>query len=49
VERVDFKLRDIAEGFDETEADAFFLDVANPYDYIHRCGRRSSPEVFSAA
>ena len=32
--RVDFKLRDIAEGFDETEADAFFLDVVNPWDYI---------------
>jgi len=32
--RVDFKLRDIAEGFDETDADAFFLDVPNPYDYI---------------
>lgn len=31
--RVDFKLRDIAEGFDETNVDAFFLDVANPYDY----------------
>ena len=32
--RVDFKLRDIQEGFDETEADAFFLDVQNPFDYI---------------
>jgi tRNA (adenine57-N1/adenine58-N1)-methyltransferase catalytic subunit len=32
--RVDFKLRDIQEGFDETDADAFFLDVQNPYDYI---------------
>lgn len=32
--RVDFKLRDIAEGVDETDADAFFLDVPNPYDYI---------------
>lgn|SRR5574341_42281 len=32
--RVDFKLRDIAQGFDETDADAFFLDVPNPYDYI---------------
>jgi tRNA (adenine57-N1/adenine58-N1)-methyltransferase len=32
--RVDFKLRDIAEGLDETDADAFFLDVPNPYDYI---------------
>jgi tRNA (adenine57-N1/adenine58-N1)-methyltransferase len=31
--RVDFKLRDVAEGFDETDADAFFLDVPNPYDY----------------
>jgi len=33
-ERVDFKLRDIAEGLDEKDADAFFLDVPNPYDYI---------------
>ena len=32
--RVDFKLRDIQEGFDETDADSFFLDVPNPYDYI---------------
>jgi len=32
--RVDFKLRDIQQGFDETDADAFFLDVQNPYDYI---------------
>src|SRR5688500_6656652 len=31
--RVDFKLRNIGEGFDETGADAFFLDVPNPYDY----------------
>ena len=34
--RVDFKLRDIQEGFDETDADAFFLDVPNPYDYIEQ-------------
>ncbi len=32
--RADFKLRDIAEGFDETDVDAFFLDVVNPWDYI---------------
>jgi len=32
--RVDFKLRDIQEGFDETEADAFFLDVQYPFDYL---------------
>lgn len=33
-DRVDFKLRDIAEGFDENGVDALFLDVPNPYDYI---------------
>ena len=32
--RVEFKLRDIQEGFDESDADSFFLDVPNPYDYI---------------
>jgi tRNA (adenine57-N1/adenine58-N1)-methyltransferase len=32
-ERVDFKLRDIQQGFDESNVDAFFLDVPNPYDY----------------
>ena len=32
--RVDLKLRDIQDGFDETDADAFFLDVPNPWDYI---------------
>ena len=31
--RVDFKLRDIGQGFDETNVDAFFLDVPNAYDY----------------
>lgn len=31
--RVDLKLRDIEQGFDETDMDAFFLDVPNPYDY----------------
>ncbi|MDR1943397.1 MAG: tRNA (adenine-N1)-methyltransferase [Synergistaceae bacterium] len=32
--RVDFKIRDIADGFDERGADAVFLDVQNPWDYI---------------
>ena len=32
--RVEFKLKDIAEGFDEIDVDALFLDVANPYDYV---------------
>ncbi len=31
--RVEFKLRDIQQGFDEIDADSFFLDVPNPYDY----------------
>jgi tRNA (adenine57-N1/adenine58-N1)-methyltransferase catalytic subunit len=31
--RVDFKLRDIGQGFDEADVEAFFLDVPNPYDY----------------
>jgi tRNA (adenine57-N1/adenine58-N1)-methyltransferase catalytic subunit len=33
-DQVEFKLRDIQEGFDESDADAFFLDVQNPYDFI---------------
>jgi tRNA (adenine57-N1/adenine58-N1)-methyltransferase catalytic subunit len=33
-DRVDFKLRDIGEGFDEQNVDALFLDVANSYDYL---------------
>lgn len=33
--RVEFKLRDISEGIDETDADVFFLDVPNPWDYTH--------------
>jgi tRNA (adenine57-N1/adenine58-N1)-methyltransferase len=34
--RVDLKLRDIRLGFDETDADAGFLDVPNPWDYIRQ-------------
>ena len=37
--RVDFKLGDIADGFTETNVDAIFLDVPNPWDYI-RAGAR---------
>jgi tRNA (adenine57-N1/adenine58-N1)-methyltransferase len=33
-ERVEFKLRDIAAGFDETNVDAIFLDLPNPQDYL---------------
>lgn len=34
--RVEFKIRDIKEGFDEENVDAIFLDVINPYDYIEQ-------------
>lgn len=44
--RVDFKLRDIAQGFDETEADSFFLDVPNPYDYIEQVRGALKPGGF---
>lgn len=44
--RVDFKLRDIQEGFDETEADAFFLDVQNPYEYISQVRAALKPGGF---
>jgi tRNA (adenine57-N1/adenine58-N1)-methyltransferase len=33
-DRVDFKLRDIAEGIDERNVDAVFLDLPNPQDYM---------------
>jgi tRNA (adenine57-N1/adenine58-N1)-methyltransferase len=44
--RVTFKLRDIQEGFDETEADAFFLDVQNPFDYISQVRNALKPGGF---
>ena len=31
---VEFKLRDISESFDECDADALFLDVPTPWDYL---------------
>ena len=44
--RVDFKLRDIQQGFDETDADSFFLDVPNPYDYITQVRAAIKPGGF---
>ena len=44
--RVDFKLRDIAQGFDETDADSFFLDVPNPYDYVAQIRAALKPGGF---
>ena len=46
VSRVDFKLRDIHQGFDETDADAFFLDVPNPYDFTAQVRAALKPGGF---
>ncbi len=45
-ERVEFKLRDLAEGCDETDAEAFFLDVPNPWDYIPQVRAALQPGGF---
>jgi len=37
--RVTLKQRDIVEGFDEADADALFLDVPNPWDYVAQARR----------
>jgi tRNA (adenine57-N1/adenine58-N1)-methyltransferase len=44
--RVEFKLGDIGEGFEETNVDAFFLDVQNPYDYIPQVRNALKPGGF---
>lgn len=44
--RLTFKLRDIHLGFDETDADAFFLDVQNPFDYIAQVRNALKPGGF---
>jgi len=45
-DRVTFKLRDIAEGFDERNGDALFLDVSNPYDYLPQVREALKPGGF---
>jgi tRNA (adenine57-N1/adenine58-N1)-methyltransferase len=44
--RVDFKLGDIENGVDETDADSFFLDLPNPYDYIQQVRAALKPGGF---
>jgi tRNA (adenine57-N1/adenine58-N1)-methyltransferase catalytic subunit len=41
--RVKFKQRDIADGFDERNIDALFLDVPNPYDYLFHAWNALKP------
>ena len=48
-ERVDFKLRDIEEGFDETDIDMLFLDVQAPHDYIPQARAAIRPGGFFAS
>ena len=36
LDRVNLRLKDIGEGFEENDADALFLDLPNPYDYIQQ-------------
>jgi len=44
--RVDFKLHDIQQGLDEIDADSFFLDVPNPYDYTAQIRSALKPGGF---
>ena len=43
---VDLKQRDIAEGFDECDADACFLDVRQPWDYLEQVAQAVKPGGF---
>lgn len=36
---VEFTTRDIAEGFDQADVDALFLDVRTPWDYLEQAGQ----------
>jgi tRNA (adenine57-N1/adenine58-N1)-methyltransferase len=45
-DRVTFKQRDIAAGFDETGVDSLFLDVPNPYDYLDQVHQALKPGGF---
>jgi tRNA (adenine57-N1/adenine58-N1)-methyltransferase len=46
LDRVTLKLRDINLGFDESGADALFLDVPNPFDYMAQVWRALKPGGF---
>ncbi len=46
LDRVTIKQRDITEGFDEQDADALFLDLPNPYDYMNQVRNALKPGGF---
>ncbi len=45
-ERVEFKIGDIADGINEQDADAFFLDVPNPWEYMGQVRAALKPGGF---
>lgn len=49
LEYVDFKLRNINEGFDETGVDALFLDVREPWLYLEQAKAALKPSGFFGA
>ena len=48
LDQVEFKLKDIAEGFDEDGVDAVFLDVPEPSNYLGVASRRCAAAATSA-
>lgn len=48
-DRVEFKLRDIAEGFDETDVDAVFLDLRQPWLYLSQAAQALQESGFLGA
>ncbi len=46
---VDFKLRDIATGFDEADVDACFLDLREPWEYLEQVRQAVKPGGFFGA
>lgn len=45
-DRVTMKLGDVANGFEETGVDALFLDLPNPFDYMHHVRAALKPGGF---
>ncbi|MDD5369355.1 MAG: tRNA (adenine-N1)-methyltransferase [Anaerolineaceae bacterium] len=45
-DRVTIKARNIADGFDERDVDALFLDLPNPFDYINQSREALKPGGF---